>query len=672
MLLTVALINALVVLASAKNGDDHKAHVDHDLACFATQCQHDELCRVSNMGGTIDGQCMSSHPLPHGLVFGCPQTLLDGNDCFCNTHDCIQQMQTHINPQGQFAKAGHHSLTQCGDKICKHGDEICKHEVNKDGRLHSHCIAEKDATHHDPNPQFGCTTLPTEHHPCYCRNDVCNTNLYNNLYQQNQVQAHHQELLCGDHVCHGGHQRCVIEESWDQHLHLRCEDHKDHHTPHCLPNLLSAGKRCFCDTRICVDHTLISLVSGHQVTGLICADHDDHVCHANQVCEIFHDLNGHFKKHCVNRHTGSIECQHLPHFNHRCICTTQQCVFGQFTAPTTAAPTTAQPITVQPTTVMQTNAPTTAVMSNSSSAAAVNTTNQPTASQTNAPTTAMLSNAPTTALLPNSSATPMLSNTSTILMMNSTTVVPSTTPSCADDEDANFSCVMYEMMYNLCTAATGTLHAIAHKRCRSYCKICTSGGSTSGPTSAVSLPTQATCIDHDVRCSQYQVNICGASVSQAFVISTCAKTCNKCAEYFASLQVQTAPTTTAAPAAQPVGTTAAAPSTQSITCNTCGDIDQLIPCYSRDVYGNSSTSVCPAGYDYCMTDVYQDTNGNTDVFKRCVTKQVCDSKWTNDSATHNYCTQYGVVNNPNAHECHFCCTGDLCNVNMKPSYSSLV
>ncbi|CAC5375646.1 unnamed protein product [Mytilus coruscus] len=507
MWLTVGLIKALVVLVSAKHDDQH-FHIEKDLDCYSFKCRHDELCRVTNVGGYIDGQCMSTHHLPHDLIFGCPQTLLDANECFCNTHDCIQQMQTHITPQGQFAKVGQHSLVQCGDKICKHGDEICKHDVDKEGRLHSHCMPEHDAA------------------------------------------------------------RCVIEENWEKHLHLRCEDHKDHHTPHCLPNLLSIGKRCFCDTRACVDHTLISLVS---------------------------------------------------------------------------APTTVQPTTVQPTTAMQTNPTTTATITNSPTPAA----------QTNPPTTAMPSNASTTS---------MLTNATTTLMLNSTATVPSTTQSCSDDEDANFSCVIYEMMYSLCTAATGTLHAIAHKRCRAYCNIC-AGSSTSGTASA-SLPTQLTCIDHDIRCVQYQANICSSSVSQPFVISTCAKTCNKCAEYFA-------PTTTAQPAAQPV-TTAAAPQTGSVTCNTCGDIDQLIPCYSRDVYGNSSTSVCPSGYDYCMTDVYQDTNGNTDVFKRCVTKQVCDSKWTNDSANYNYCTQYGVVNNPNAHECHFCCTGDLCNTNMKPLSSSLV
>ncbi|XP_052092436.1 salivary glue protein Sgs-3-like [Mytilus californianus] len=78
---------------------------------------------------------------------------------------------------------------------------------------------------------------------------------------------------------------------------------------------------------------------------------------------------------------------------------------------------------------------------------------------------------------------------------------------------------------------------------------------TSGPQLA-SLPTQPTCIDHDPRCSQFQINICSSSVSQNFVISTCPKSCNKCAEYLAA----TTPTPSAA--------TTPTPS----TCNTCGDI----------------------------------------------------------------------------------------------------
>ncbi|CAC5375645.1 unnamed protein product [Mytilus coruscus] len=259
--------------------------------------------------------------------------------------------------------------------------------------------------------------------------------------------------------------------------------------------------------------------------------------------------------------------------------------------PTTVQPTTVQPTTVQPTTVQPTTVQPTTVQPTTVQQTTIKTTT------TSIPTTAVVA-----------------------------VVSTSTNNACTNDEDSNFSCALYEMMYDLCKATTGTLYSIAHKRCQAFCGIC-----------SASLPTQPTCIDHDPRCSQFQINICSSSVSQNFVISTCPKSCNKCTEYLAA----TTPTT--------------------ITCNTCGDISNSIPCYSRDVYKNSSTKICPSGYNYCMTDVLYDGNGNSDVYKRCVTKQTCDTKWLKESADQDYCMRYGVVNNANAFECHFCCTGDQCN-----------
>ncbi|CAG2257428.1 unnamed protein product [Mytilus edulis] len=227
-----------------------------------------------------------------------------------------------------------------------------------------------------------------------------------------------------------------------------------------------------------------------------------------------------------------------------------------------------------------------------------------------------------------------------------TAVTSSTNNTCTDDEDSNFSCVVYEMMYGLCAATTGTLFNIAQKRCQAFCGIC-AGNNTSG-TPPAALPTQPTCIDHDARCSQFKFHICSSNVSQNFVISTCPKSCNKCSEYLA--------VTTPTP----------------IKCNTCGDISNGIPCYSKDVYGNSSTTICPTGYNYCMTDVLNDGNGNSDVFKRCVTQQTCDTKWLKESADQDYCMRYGVVTNANAFECHFCCSGDQCNSGIKPATSTLL
>ncbi|VDI23712.1 Hypothetical predicted protein [Mytilus galloprovincialis] len=342
------------------------------------------------------------------------------------------------------------------------------------------------------------------------------------------------------------------------------------------------------------------------------------------------------------------QCTQLPiNFHEKCYCTTQSCVFGQFSAPTTISTTskltTARPTIAASTTIPQTTVQPTTVQS---------TTAQPTTVQ---PTTVQPSTSVATTGIP--TITVALTNTSIVQAASSiptttvvTVVTSSTNNICTDDEDSNFSCVMYEMMYGLCNATTGTLFNIAQKRCRSFCGIC-AGNNTSG-TPPASLPTQPTCIDHDARCSQFQFHICSSNVSQNFVISTCPKSCNKCSEYLASLNPVTTPT--------------------PIKCNTCGDISNGIPCYSKDVYGNSSTTICPNGYNYCMTDVLNDSNGNSDVFKRCVTQQTCDTKWLKESADQDYCMRYGVVTNANAFECHFCCSGDQCNSGIKPATSTLV
>ncbi|VDI11393.1 Hypothetical predicted protein, partial [Mytilus galloprovincialis] len=73
------------------------------------------------------------------------------------------------------------------------------------------------------------------------------------------------EFRCGDNVCKK-HQKCVIEENRHKLLHFTCEDHTVHLPPHCVPNLLSAGKRCFCHSRTCVDDILSSHISAITTT----------------------------------------------------------------------------------------------------------------------------------------------------------------------------------------------------------------------------------------------------------------------------------------------------------------------------------------------------------------------------------------------------------------------
>ena len=55
---------------------------------------------------------------------------------------------------------------------------------------------------------------------------------------------------------------------------------------------------------------------------------------------------------------------------------------------------------------------------------------------------------------------------------------------------------------------------------------------------------------------------------------------------------------------------------EPVTCNICGDLDVLIPCASREVASNVTTTKCPSDKRFCMTDLHQDAKGNNDIFKR--------------------------------------------------------
>ncbi|CAC5375648.1 unnamed protein product [Mytilus coruscus] len=180
------------------------------------------------------------------------------------------------------------------------------------------------------------------------------------------------------------------------------------------------------------------------------------------------------------------------------------------------------------------------------------------------------------------------------------------------------------------------------------------------------------CIDNDNRCAIFKDRLCHAT-AHAYVIATCAKTCNKCDEYIATLKSKTITTHLPLLNAQSTSsvTTPNPSTTRHAKCNICGNIDSLIPCSTDEVFRNI-TSVCQTGQDFCMTDILTDNFGKEHIFKRCVTEQTCHSKWTNNSARLDYCRQYGIVNNPNVHECHFCCHGDSCNSNIKPPTLSLV
>ncbi|CAC5411210.1 unnamed protein product [Mytilus coruscus] len=106
--------------------------------------------------------------------------------------------------------------------------------------------------------------------------------------------------------------------------------------------------------------------------------------------------------------------------------------------------------------------------------------------------------------------------------------------------------------------------------------------------------------------------------------------------------------------------------TAKIFCHQCGDTSNGIPCSSRQV-STSQPKECNGAYQYCMTDIIQDSNGNADVYKRCVTDLICRKEWIVETADEDYCKRYGVVKNPSAFNCHFCCTSDGCNSGLVPN-----
>lgn len=163
---------------------------------------------------------------------------------------------------------------------------------------------------------------------------------------------------------------------------------------------------------------------------------------------------------------------------------------------------------------------------------------------------------------------------------------------CTDNEDATFKCADYVRAFDICNKVNGTGLVLATKRCQKTCGLCqvaplsiaytntaatqapstittvqptttttfvqTSAASTSTiqhPTSIQSPTTGATstglassganqtCVDHDVNngCAAYIFYFCPAKSGYAkdFAIRNCAKTCNRCDEYYALLQSQT-------------------------------------------------------------------------------------------------------------------------------------
>lgn len=71
-----------------------------------------------------------------------------------------------------------------------------------------------------------------------------------------------------------------------------------------------------------------------------------------------------------------------------------------------------------------------------------------------------------------------------------------------------------------------------------------------------------------------------------------------------------------------------------------------------------------------MTDIHHDAQGNDNIYKRCVSKQVCESEWLSQTSDQDHCVNLGLVIYSGEFTCHFCCTGDGCNARLVPDQST--
>nr|XP_034303253.1 mucin-5AC isoform X5 [Crassostrea gigas] len=140
-------------------------------------------------------------------------------------------------------------------------------------------------------------------------------------------------------------------------------------------------------------------------------------------------------------------------------------------------------------------------------------------------------------------------------------------------------------------------------------------------------------------------------------IKFCPKTCNLCDKYCEYvLKPKQPPTTTPAPKGR--------------FCKVCGDSDSNIPCDTRTIFLGDSVE-CPAGQDFCMTDIIHDSSNNEMIYKRCVDEVTCRNEWLSQTSDQDHCTGYPNVVATGAYSCHFCCTSDSCNSGLLPKNSTL-
>ncbi|XP_069121432.1 mucin-13-like isoform X2 [Argopecten irradians] len=170
------------------------------------------------------------------------------------------------------------------------------------------------------------------------------------------------------------------------------------------------------------------------------------------------------------------------------------------------------------------------------------------------------------------------------------------------------------------------------------------------------------CIDHynppNFECASFDqdTGICNwrDPKGHEFAVDNCPQFCNLCNE---SCEKQYNATLASKPVTAPASTR---------SCMVCGSEESGMPCTVRQTYYNS-TKACPGGKDFCMTSVYVDDTGYSNVYKACVDETTCMNKWLAFSSDNDYCLYYGKVSIAGKYQCHFCCTDDSCNTDIYPS-----
>ncbi|GFO04566.1 hypothetical protein PoB_003107100 [Plakobranchus ocellatus] len=103
------------------------------------------------------------------------------------------------------------------------------------------------------------------------------------------------------------------------------------------------------------------------------------------------------------------------------------------------------------------------------------------------------------------------------------------------------------------------------------------------------------------------------------------------------------------------------------SCYQCGSPSS--PCSLYELLAGQPTP-CAPGLDYCASYVTQ-LGGSRGVVKKCITLETCFKKWYQESSDLTECVTFDPRDLSLDLECKYCCTGDNCNMGVKPHIASL-